>query len=58
MLNKVDHISEGAVTELAKAAGGFQTDQVLAIAGAHSVHDTYSAFIAPLLPLLQERLET
>jgi FSR family fosmidomycin resistance protein-like MFS transporter len=30
----------------------------LTIAGAHFVHDTYSAFLAPLLPLVQERLGT
>ncbi|MCA9935421.1 MAG: MFS transporter [Ardenticatenaceae bacterium] len=36
----------------------FQTDQVLTIAGAHFAHDTFSAFLAPLLPLLQERLNT
>lgn len=36
----------------------FQTGQVLTIAGAHFVHDIYSAFLAPLLPLIQERLGT
>ncbi len=35
-----------------------KTGQIVTIAGAHFVHDTYSAFIAPLLPLLQERLAT
>jgi FSR family fosmidomycin resistance protein-like MFS transporter len=34
----------------------FQTEQVLTIAGGHFVHDTFSAFIAPLLPLLIEKL--
>ena len=34
----------------------FQTGQVVTVAGAHFVHDTYSAFLAPLLPLLQEKL--
>lgn len=34
----------------------FQGAQVSTIAGAHFVHDTYSAFLAPLLPLVQERL--
>ncbi len=28
----------------------FQTDRVVAIAGAHAVHDTYTAFLPPLLP--------
>jgi FSR family fosmidomycin resistance protein-like MFS transporter len=36
----------------------FQTDQVITIAGGHFVHDTYSAFLSPLLPVLQERLST
>jgi FSR family fosmidomycin resistance protein-like MFS transporter len=36
----------------------FQTDKVITIAGGHFVHDTYSAFVPPLLPLLQERLGT
>jgi FSR family fosmidomycin resistance protein-like MFS transporter len=28
----------------------FQTDRVLTISAAHAVHDTYTAFLAPLLP--------
>jgi FSR family fosmidomycin resistance protein-like MFS transporter len=36
----------------------FQATEVFTIASAHFVHDTYSAFIAPLLPLIQERLGT
>ena len=36
----------------------FQTGEVATIAGGHFVHDSYSAFIAPLLPLIQERLAT
>lgn len=39
-------------------AGLFDGVQVLTVAGAHFVHDTYSAFLAPLLPLIQERLGT
>lgn len=34
----------------------FQTDQVLTVAGGHFVHDGFSAFLPPLLPLIQERL--
>lgn len=34
----------------------FNVGRVATIAGGHFVHDTYSAFIAPLLPLLQDRL--
>jgi FSR family fosmidomycin resistance protein-like MFS transporter len=36
----------------------FQTSQVFTIAGGHLTHDTYTAFLAPLLPLIQERLGT
>ena len=35
----------------------FHTEQIVTIAGGHFVHDTYTAFVAPLLPLLRERLE-
>jgi len=34
----------------------FKTDQVLTIVAGHFIHDTYSAFVAPLLPLIIERL--
>lgn len=40
------------------AEAEFQTDQVMTIAGGHFVHDTYSAFLSPLLPVLQEQLST
>ena len=34
----------------------FQTGQILTIVGGHFVHDTFSAFVSPLLPLLIEKL--
>lgn len=34
----------------------FQTGNVLTIVGGHFIHDTYTAFIAPLLPLVIEKL--
>jgi MFS transporter, FSR family, fosmidomycin resistance protein len=34
----------------------FNTDQAVIISGAHFMHDTYTAFVAPLLPLLIEKL--
>lgn len=34
----------------------FQTGQVMTIVGGHFVHDTYAAFVAPLLPLIIEKL--
>ena len=36
--------------------GGFQTGKILALSVAHFVHDVYSSFLAPLLPLLIEKL--
>ena len=35
---------------------GFQADQVLTIGAGHMVNDTFSAFLAPLLPLIQSTL--
>ncbi|HEY52506.1 MAG TPA: MFS transporter [Caldilineae bacterium] len=40
----------------AQQTSDFQADQVTTIAGGHFVHDTYSAFLAPLLPLLKSNL--
>jgi FSR family fosmidomycin resistance protein-like MFS transporter len=34
----------------------FELGQVLTITGGHFVHDTYTAFVAPLLPLIIEKL--
>jgi len=34
----------------------FKTDQVLTIVASHTIHDTYTAFVAPLLPLIIEKL--
>lgn len=34
----------------------FQTGNVISIFGAHFIHDTYTAFVAPLLPLIMEKL--
>ncbi len=34
----------------------FQTEQVLIIVGGHFVHDTFSAFVSPLLPRIIEKL--
>jgi FSR family fosmidomycin resistance protein-like MFS transporter len=34
----------------------FQSGKVLTITGGHFVHDTFSAFLAPLLPLIIEKL--
>ena len=34
----------------------YRPAHILAVSGAHFVHDTYTAFVAPLLPLIIERL--
>ncbi len=34
----------------------FKTDQVLTLSACHFIHDVYSSFLAPLLPLLIEKL--
>jgi len=34
----------------------FQTEKAVTFAGAHFIHDTYTAFIAPILPLIMEKL--
>ncbi len=34
----------------------FQAEQVITISSGHFVHDTYSAFLAPLLPLIIEKM--
>jgi FSR family fosmidomycin resistance protein-like MFS transporter len=38
------------------ASTDFKTDQVLTIVGGHFIHDIYTAFVAPLLPLIIEKL--
>jgi MFS transporter, FSR family, fosmidomycin resistance protein len=42
--------------ESAPIRGTFQTGQVVTIAGGHLVHDTFTSFLAPLLPLIIQRL--
>ncbi len=43
-------------TTPAAVAATFQTDQVATISAGHLVHDTYSAFLAPMLIPIQEML--
>lgn len=47
-------LAEGSST--AETDEEFQTGQVLTVAGGHFTHDTSSAFYAPLMPLIQEKL--
>ena len=48
--NKSAPKTEAATTVRAAEAERFQTDGVLTISAGHAVHDTYTAFLAPLLP--------
>ncbi|HHO77355.1 MAG TPA: MFS transporter [Deltaproteobacteria bacterium] len=38
------------------ATGRFQTERILAIASVHFIHDIYTSFLAPILPLLIKNL--
>jgi FSR family fosmidomycin resistance protein-like MFS transporter len=42
--------AEAVATAQATEAEGFQTSRVLTISAGHAVHDTYTAFLPPLLP--------
>ncbi|GAB4432823.1 MAG: MFS transporter [Anaerolineales bacterium] len=44
------------VVEKSAVENKFQPGQVLTISGGHFVHDVYSAFLAPLLPILIEKM--
>lgn len=57
MSDQIVQPAQASVPDILEA-DEFHTDQVLTIVGGHFVHDTYSAFLAPLLPLLRERLAT
>lgn len=55
MTNQTIAIDQPAA-DAAPTNTGFQTGQVATISAGHLVHDTYSAFLAPLLPLIQASL--
>ena len=38
------------------AAESFQTGRVLTVAGGHLIHDIFTSFLAPLLPLIINKL--
>jgi FSR family fosmidomycin resistance protein-like MFS transporter len=48
--------AEAAVTARPQEDGPFQTERVVTISAAHAVHDTYTAFLPPLLPVFIETL--
>jgi MFS transporter, FSR family, fosmidomycin resistance protein len=48
--------SEAPAVDITEEEGKFETNRILLISGGHFVHDTYSAFISPLLPILIDKL--
>jgi FSR family fosmidomycin resistance protein-like MFS transporter len=48
--------TEAAASTQSAEAGRFQTDRVVTITFGHAVHDTYTAFLPPLLPVFIETL--
>lgn len=48
--------SATTVPETTTSDDEFQTNHILTIVGGHFVHDTFTAFVSPLLPLLIEKL--
>ena len=51
-----DLASPSSVEKINKEANKFQLDRVLTIISAHFINDIYSAFLAPLLPSLIDKL--
>jgi FSR family fosmidomycin resistance protein-like MFS transporter len=51
-------IADNTTAETTKITGSssFNSGKVISLASAHGVHDLYSSFLAPLLPVLIERL--
>jgi FSR family fosmidomycin resistance protein-like MFS transporter len=45
-----------AIADASEEKTQFQWGNILTIVGGHFIHDTYTAFIAPLLPLIIEKL--
>ena len=43
-------------TDLPSSSSRFQTEKILALSICHFIHDIYSSFLAPLLPLFIEKL--
>jgi FSR family fosmidomycin resistance protein-like MFS transporter len=57
MLFQGDFMSIGAVTKAPTTEEKeFQADRVITISAGHAMHDTYTAFLAPLLPVFKESL--
>lgn len=44
------------INNTVKTASGFKTTEIMLLSVCHFVHDIYSSFLSPLLPLLMEKL--
>jgi FSR family fosmidomycin resistance protein-like MFS transporter len=49
-------LQSSSVVEKSETEQGFNVERVVTLSGAHLVHDIYTAFVAPLLPLIMEKL--
>ncbi len=50
------NFTETPVEPVCDRANGFETGKIIALSVCHFIHDAYSSFLAPLLPLLIEKL--
>ena len=54
---EIDHAQERKIEKSTKEnKSGFQTLRTVIVSGAHAMHDTYSGFISPLIPILIAQL--
>ena len=51
----MDRADDADLTNDELESGPFQTGHVVTLSAGHAVHDTYTAFLAPLLPVLIEK---
>ena len=51
----MDRADDADLTNDELELGPFQADHVVTLSAGHAVHDTYTAFLAPLLPVLIEK---
>lgn len=49
-------VEKNLIVETLLDKGEFQNEQVITIASGHFIHDVYSSFLAPLLPLIIEKM--
>ncbi|NOR88829.1 MAG: hypothetical protein GQ524_01100 [Anaerolineales bacterium] len=51
----MDRADDADLTNDELELGPFQSGHVVTLSAGHAVHDTYTAFLAPLLPVLIEK---